>query len=95
MINRKYDKQKPNIISQSDSPAPEELELPKKQRDAASVKPSLYSSTGESGLTGVTRVNLTPYKRIPKKQKYIKPKDLSPFLPGNKILLNEDNYDNP
>ena len=32
---------------------------------------------------------------IPKKKKNIKPKALSPFLPGNKRLLNEDNYDNP
>ena len=36
-----------------------------------------------------------PDKSIPKKQKYIKPTALSPFLPGNKILLNEDNDDNP
>ena len=40
-------------------------------------------------------VNVTPEKRIPKKHKYIKPTDLSPFIPGNKILLNEDNDDNP
>ena len=52
-------------------------------------------STGEAGLTGGTRINLTPDKHIPKKKKYIKPKALSPFLPGNKRLLNKDNDDNP
>ena len=36
-----------------------------------------------------------PEKRIPKKKKYIKPKALSPFLPGNKRQLSEDNDDNP
>ena len=36
-----------------------------------------------------------PEKRIPKEQKYIKPTALSPFIPGNKILLNEDDDDNP
>ena len=36
-----------------------------------------------------------PEKRIPKKKKYIKPKYVCPFLPGNKILLNEDNDDDP
>ena len=67
----------------------------KKRRGTASVTSSLSSSTGESGLTGEKRVNVTPEKRIPNKQKYIKPKALSLFLPGNKILLNEDNDDNP
>ena len=67
----------------------------KHQIDTASVTYSLSSSMGESGLTGGTRVNVTPEKRIPKNKKYIKPKALSPFLPVNKILLNEDNYDNP
>ena len=32
---------------------------------------------------------------IPKKKKNIKPKALSPFLPGNKRLLNEENDNNP
>ena len=50
----------------------------------------MSSSTGESGLTGIIRVNVTPEKRIPKKHKYVKPTALSPFLPGDKILLNED-----
>ena len=40
-------------------------------------------------------MNITPEKRIPKKHKYIKLTALSPFLPGNKILLNADNDDNP
>ena len=59
-----------------------------KQRDTASVTHSLSSSTGESGLTGGTRVNVTSEKRITKKHKYIKSTALSPFLPGNKRLLN-------
>ena len=54
----------------------------------------MSSSTGESGLTGGTRVNVTPEKRITKKHKYIKLIALSPFPPGNKRLLNEDNDDN-
>ena len=64
-------------------------------RDTSSVTSSLSSSTGESGLTGGKIVNVTPEKRIPNNHKYIKPTALSPFLPGNKILLNRDNYDNP
>ena len=50
---------------------------------------------GKTGLTGGTRVSVTPEKRIPNKKKNIKSKDLSPFLPGNKRLLNEENEDNP
>ena len=34
-------------------------------------------------------------KRIPKNKKNIKPLALSPFLPGNKRLLNEENNHNP
>ena len=66
----------------------------KKRRDTASVTSSLSSSKGESGLTGGTRVNVTPEKSIAKNQKYIKPTAFSPFLPVNKRLLNEDNDDN-
>ena len=67
----------------------------KHQRDTAFVTSSLSSSTVETGLTGGTRVNVTPEKRITKKKKYIKPKALYPFLPRNKRLLNKDNDDNP
>ena len=66
-----------------------------KKIDTASVKSSLSSSTGESGLTGGTRVNITPEKLIPKKHKHIKPTALSKFIPENKILLNKDNDYNP
>ena len=83
------------MISQSEAPAPEDIEVHKHQRDTASCKYYLSSATGETGLTGGTSVSLTPEKRIPQKKKYIKSKDLSPFLPGNKILLNEENDDNP
>ena len=36
-----------------------------------------------------------PDKRIAKKKKNIKSLDLYPFLPGNKILLNDENDNNP
>ena len=94
MINRKYEKPKPHMISQSDAPAPEEVVVCKKI-DTSSVTSYLSSSTGKSCLTGGTRVNVTPEKRITKKHKYIKPTALPTFIPGNKILLKEDNYDNP
>ena len=64
------------------------------RRDTASYTSSLYSETGETGLTGGTRVSETPEKRIPKKKKNIKSLVLSPFLPGNKRLLKEENDHN-
>ena len=73
------------MISQLDAPAPpapEYISVRNKKIDTASVTSSLSSSTGESGLTGEKRVNVTPEKRIPNKQKYIKPKALSLFHPG-------------
>ena len=66
---------------QSEAPAPEEKVVHTHQRDTASVTSSLSSSTGETSLTGGTRVNVTPEKLIPNKKKYIKTKALSPFLP--------------
>ena len=59
------------------------------------LHPLLFLSTGELGLPGGTKVNLTFKKLIKKKHKHIKPTALSPFLTGNKSLLNEDNDDNP
>ena len=85
----------PNMISQSEAPAPEEIEVCKHQRDASSYTYSFSYTTVETGLTGGTRVCVTPEKFIPKKKKNIQSKALSPFITGNKILLNEDNYDNP
>ena len=38
---------------------------------------------------------MTPEKCIPKKNKNIKSLALSPFIPGNKGLLNEENDHNP
>ena len=67
----------------------------KHRRDTAYYSSSLSSATGETFLTGGTRVSVTPEKRIPKKKKNTKSLSLSPFLPGNKILLNEENYHNP
>ena len=84
MINRKYEQQKPNIISKSEAPAPEEIVVRKCHIDTASYMFSLSSSTEETGLTGGTGVNVTPEKRNPKEKKYIKSKYLSPSLPGNK-----------
>ena len=83
------------MISQSEVPAPEEIEVLKNRRDTAYYTYSLSSATGETVLTGGTSVSATPEKIIPKKKKNIKSKALYPFLPGNKILLNEDNYHNP
>ena len=54
----------------------------------------MSSLTGETGLKGGTILNIIPKKRIPKKKKCIKSKALSPFLPGNKRILNEDKDDN-
>ena len=93
LVNRKYEKLKPNMLSKS-APAPEVVVVLKHWGYTASVTSSLSSSNRESGLIGVTRVNVTQEKSIPKKKKYIKSKYLSPFVPGNKMLLNEDNYDN-
>ena len=67
----------------------------KHRRDIASYTSSLSLATGEKGLSGVTRVSVTPEKRIPKKKKNIKSKALSPFIPGNTIRLNKDNDYNP
>ena len=82
------------MISQSEEPAPEEIVAPKNQKHTASNTSSLSSSTGKTVITGGTRVNVTPEKRIPNKKKYIKSKALSSFLPGSKRLLNEDNDNN-
>ena len=54
----------------------------------------MYSETVETGLTGRTRVSETPEKIIPKKKNNIKSLALSPFLPVNKRLLNEENDHN-
>ena len=51
----------------------------KRQLDTASYAFTFSSTTEEKGLTGVTRVILTPKKHIPKKNKNIKSKALSPF----------------
>ena len=67
-INTKYEK-RPNMISQSEAPKPEEIEVHKHWRDTASYTYSLYSATGETGLTGGTMVSLTPEKRIPRRRK--------------------------
>ena len=77
------------MISQSEAPSPEETEVHKRQKYTSSYTSSLSLETGETGLTGGTRVSVTPGKRIPKKKKNIKSLALSPFIPGNKRLLNE------
>ena len=95
LIKKKYEKQNPNTIYQSEEPALEEIVVCKHQIYTASHTSSLSSSTRKTGLTGGTNVNLTPKKRIPNKKKNIKHKVLSPFLPENKRLLNEDNDNHP
>ena len=67
----------------------------KHQRDTASRTSYLSLSTGETGLTGGTRVSVTPEKRIPKNKKHIKSLPLTQFIPGNIILLNDENDHNP
>ena len=53
------------MISRSEEPAPEEVEVHKHRRDTS----SLSVATVETGLTGGTRVCVTPEKHIPKKKK--------------------------
>ena len=60
------------MISQSEAQAPEDIEVHKHQRDTASCKYYLSSATGETGLTGGTRVSLTPEKRISKEEEIYK-----------------------
>ena len=57
------------MISQSEAPAPEEIEVRKHRRDKDFYNYYLSSATGETGLTVETRVSVTPDKRIPKKKK--------------------------
>ena len=52
LTKTKYEKKKPNMISQSEAPAKEEIVVLKNQRDTAYHTSSLSSSTGETGLTG-------------------------------------------
>ena len=54
------------MITQSEAPAPEEIEVQKYRRELS----SLSAATVEIGLTGRTRASLTPEKRIPAKKKY-------------------------
>ena len=72
------------MISQSEAPAPEEIEVYKQQRDLF----SLSVSAVETNLTRGTRSSVTPEKRIPKKKKYIKPLALSPLRKGT--IPNQD-----
>ena len=66
----------------------------KNRRDTASYTYYLSSARGETGLTGGIIVIVTPEKYIPKKNKNIKSLALSPFLPGNKIILNDESDHN-
>ena len=67
----------------------------KHRRDTSYYTHFLSSATGETGLTGGTRLSVTPGKRIPNEKKNIKSLALSPFIPGNKILLKDENDHNP
>ena len=67
----------------------------KHRRDTASYTYYLSSAKIIAGLTGGTRVSVTPDKRILNKKKNIKYRALSPFIPGNERLLNKDNNYNP
>ena len=50
----------PNMISQSEERDPEEIKVHKHWRDTASYTSSFSLSTLETGLTGGTRVSVTP-----------------------------------
>ena len=67
----------------------------KHKKDTASYTCYLSSATVETGLTGVTRLSVTPEKRITNKKENIKSLALSPFIPVNKRLLNDENDHNP
>ena len=69
LIKTNYEKLKPNMIFQSEAPAPEEIVVHKHNRDTASYTYSLSSSMGETFLTVVTRVNVMTEKCITKKKK--------------------------
>ena len=51
---------RPKHISQSEAPAPEEIEVLKHKRDTDSFTSSLHSETGETGLKGGTIASVTP-----------------------------------
>ena len=61
-------KKGPNVITQSETQAPEEIEVHKHRRDIS----ALSSATGETGLTIGARLNVTTVKLIPEKNKHIK-----------------------
>ena len=64
LVRTKNEKLKPNMTSQSEAPAPEQIVVRKHQRDTASHTSSFSSSTVETGLTGGTRLNVKSEKRI-------------------------------
>ena len=72
------------MISQSEAPAPEEIEVHKHVRDTS----YLSAATGETCLPGGTRVSVTPEKHIPKKKKNIKSLALSPLRKN--LIKNQD-----
>ena len=53
------------MITQSEAPAPEEIEVHKHRRDIS----ALSEATVYTGLTGGTKANVTPEKLTPKKKK--------------------------
>ena len=63
------------MITRSEAPAPEKIEVKKHRRDLY----DLSAATVEIGLTEVTRASVTPEKRIPKRKEYIKSLDLYPL----------------
>ena len=56
------------MISQPEASLQEEIVVRKHQIDTASHTSYLSPSTGETGLTGGTRVNVTPKKHITNKR---------------------------
>ena len=68
----------PNLITQSESPAPKVIVVDKLWTDISV----------NSGLTGETRASVTPEKRIPRKKRNIKSLAMSP--PRKDPIPNQD-----
>ena len=72
-LSRQVMKKGPNMITQSETPVPEEIEVHKYRRYMSDFS----AATRETGLTVGKRASVTPVKHIPKKKKYIKSLALS------------------
>ena len=81
------------MILQSDAPGPEKVVVRKKKRYSFCYIFFVFVNW-RIRFNRRNKSKCTLKKRIPKKQKCIKPTALSPFFPGYKILLKIYNYYN-